>query len=85
MRPLDKMIKAIKAILPEEFEGKADLLYDLESIESSLDFSQPRNIGDNWGRLLASLEELGPPDTDWKVKLQDLMSSKLDYRTVLGE
>jgi len=85
MRPIDKIIKAIKLLLPAEFDGKADFLYELDSIDSSAAYSSPENLGLSWDRLIETLETLGEADTDWKRKIQDLMSTKLDYRTVIGE
>jgi len=86
MRPLDKVIKAIKLLLPEEFDGKGDLVYELDSITESVNFSAPENLGRCWTRLIEAMNDhLGEIDTPWKQKVADVLSTKTDYRTVLGE
>ena len=83
MRPIDKVITAVKMCLPTEFEGRADFIYKLDEICESVNY---KTVHLSWQRFFDLIDkDLGQPDTDWKRKIQDIVSTKIDYRTVLGE
>ena len=85
-RPIHKVIDALKTLIPDEYENKTDLIYELEEIKSSASYAAPGLTGMLWDRLCEALETLGEPGQDkWKQDIKDLISSKTDYRTILGE
>lgn len=87
MRPLTKVIEAIKKIVPEDAPERGDLFYDLDELLSQADtYKAPEQYGELWNGLIEDLVlNLGDADTEWKQKIADLMAAKIDYRTILGE
>jgi hypothetical protein len=84
MRPIDKVIDAVKKLVPEDFEQVDNLFKELDSIKESATYSPPEAIGFQWDRLVACLQD-SLPTTKWSLDIANLMSAKTDYRTILGE
>ena len=88
MRPIHKVIAAVQKLTPEDFIDRADFFHELDEISSSAAYSAPELLKMQWDRFVECLEiHLGGPgeDTEWKQEIKDLLSTKLDYRTVLNE
>ena len=86
MRPIHKVIDALKTLIPDSYENKTDLIYELDEIKASATYAAPELTGMLWERLIEALETLGEIGQDkWKQDIQDLMSTKVDYREILGE
>ncbi len=87
MRPIAKVIKAAITMIPDDFEKRADLMYELDEIVESAAYAAPEMTGMLWGRFIDTLDEhLGQPNgVKWKQDILELLSTRIDYRTVLGE
>lgn len=87
MRPIQKMIEAIKKLTPEDVPERTDLFYDLDELLSQAEnYKSPEQLAALWQGLVEALTlDLGDPDADWKKKIADVMSSKIDYRDILED
>lgn len=86
MRPIHKVIKAVITMIPDDFEKRADLIYELDEITESAAYAAPEMNQMLWTRLVETLDDqLGQPDAKWKKDILDLLATRIDYRTVLGE
>ena len=85
MRPIHKVCEAIKLLIPSDYKYHADLFYELNDIIDEATYASTEITGYLWYQLIYSLEIIGVPDVKWKKDIQDLMSSKVDYRAIIGE
>jgi hypothetical protein len=76
----------VQKLTPEDFEHRADFFHELDEIAESAAYSAPELLKLQWDRFVEALQSyLGPGDEPWKTQIKDVMSTKTDYRTVLGE
>jgi hypothetical protein len=86
LRPIHKVIAAVQKLTPEDFSERADFFHELDEILESEAYSSPELLKLQWDRFVQALEQyLGKNDSDWKIKIKDVMSTKTDYRNIIGE
>jgi hypothetical protein len=86
LRPIHKVIEAVQKLTPEDFPERADFFHELDEITESAAYSAPELLKLQWDRFVQALEQhLGKGDEPWKLAIKDVMSTKTDYRTVIGE
>jgi len=88
VRPIHKVIEAVQKLTPEDWPKRADFFHELDEITEAAAYSLPELLKMQWDRFVEILQEfLGAslPGEKWKDDIRDVMSTKVDYRDIIGE
>jgi len=86
MRPLELVVKAIKVLVPEDFEKREDLFTAMDESVDSSNYAAPEAKHLWFGAVGAALQEfLGEPDVEWKMEIVEIITDQADYRDYLKD
>jgi hypothetical protein len=76
-RSIFDVANRVAKCVPEDWAESKVFLQELNNIMKDAAYQAPETHGDYWYRLFMLLNRrLGEPDTDWKQKINDIMTDK---------
>lgn len=75
---LSERIDRIIELIPEDFQGRQDVVSVLRAQKSSLEYSAPEQVPNRWNEIAQTLNTYlpGPDETKWATQIADVFGEK---------